>query len=52
MGFGGISGDLIKDEKGGDLLNAGGRDCIVQVLYLVYTVHQVQHPRIFLECAF
>ena len=43
MGFGGISGDLIKDEKGGELLNDGGRDCVVQVLYLVYTVHQVQH---------
>ena len=43
MGFGGISGDLIKDEKGGELLNVGGRDCVVQVLYLVYTVHQVQH---------
>ena len=34
-----ISDDLTKDEKGGDLLNAGGRECIVQVLYLVYTVH-------------
>ena len=42
----GILGDLIKDEKGGDLLNAGGRECIVQVLYLVYSVHTLTYSDI------